>query len=519
MTSDAGLVARRVSKWFGGQAALSDVSVSLRPGEVHGLIGHNGAGKSTLLRMFAGVHGPDEGSLLLDGEEVSFVDPGTALSRGIVTVYQELRVIGALSVTENIFLGREIIKSGQLDRKRMQARARELCAEFGIPATPTTSAGDLPVAHQQMLEVAAGLDRGAKYLLLDEPTTALEAEQIDHLLQVVRRVAASGVGVCIVDHKLDEIFAVADTVTALSDGQVVLNAELASVSREDVISAIVGDEAESRLEHQAVSPEAAPPPAPPLDVSDAVLSARELRTDACGPVNLDVPPGLVTALYGLVGSGRTEFLRALLGVDKIRAGSLTLQSKPYRPSGPAHAIAEGIAAVSEDRKREGIVPLMDSKVNAGLSVLSRFSTGSLLSMRRLAVAARAMLGSVGVRGDVDLPISSMSGGNQQKVLIARALMCDPKLLILDEPTKGVDIGAKAEIHRMIMELAHSSGIGVLVVSSEEEEVLTIADRIVIFAEGGTDGTARASHNLTVQALRRLALPHNEVLSAVDAQDS
>ena len=510
VTTTAGFTASSVSKRYGQTLALDEVTVSLVPGEVTALVGHNGAGKSTLLRVLAGAESPDSGTLLLDGEPRHFSAPADALSAGVACVYQELRLVNQLTVAQNVFLGHETTRRGRLVRSEMNRRTADLCREYGVDVPPTTRAGDLPVAQRQIVEVIAALNRRVRYLLLDEPTTALEAHQIEHLLSTVKRVSREReMGVLLVDHKLDEVFSVADRVIGLSNGRVVLSGSADTVSHHDVVQAIVGESASAdgvapegpstRLSATGVKQRAEPREA-------VALSAEHLATDRLKDVTLHAQAGEVLGLYGLVGSGRTRFLRTVYGLERLSAGSLTLCGARYVPTSPGYAIESGIAFLSEERKADGFIPGMSARENVPLPVLRRFSRAGQLQRRRIAEAARSALSSVAVRGDIDQPITRLSGGNQQKVLFARAALQNPRLLLLDEPTKGVDIGAKAEIHALIRAMAEDSGVTVVLVSTEEEELIGLADTVCVFKNGSCDGTRYSRGSVTPADLRRLAWP-------------
>ena len=504
----AGFTASSISKRYGQTLALDQVTISLVPGEVTALVGHNGAGKSTLLRVLAGAESPDDGTLLLDGAPRHFAAPADALGAGVACVYQELRLVNQLTVAQNVFLGHETTRRGRLARAEMNRRTAQLCEEYGVEVPPTARAGDLPVAQRQIVEVIAALNRRVRYLLLDEPTTALEAHQIEHLLSTVKRVSRERqMGVLLVDHKLDEVFSVADHVLGLSNGRVVLSGAADEVSHDDVVAAIVGESASA----DAVAPRGpgAPPtaaPSRPVPREAVVLSAEHVATDRLKDVTLHAEAGEVLGLYGLVGSGRTRFLRTVYGVERLAAGSLTLGGSRYAPTSPGKAIDAGIAFLSEERKADGFIPAMSARENVPLPVLRRFSRGGQLQRRRLADAARNALSRVAVRGDIDQPITRLSGGNQQKVLFARAALQNPRLLLLDEPTKGVDIGAKAEIHALIRSMADEQGVTVVLVSTEEEELIGLADTVCVFKNGSCDGTRYPRGSVTPADLRRLAWP-------------
>jgi ABC-type sugar transport system ATPase subunit len=507
MSAGRGLVVSGVTKWYGATRALSDVSLEIPRGRVVALIGHNGAGKSTLLRALSGAEIPDEGTISLDGRTVEFGSPGDATIAGIACVYQELSLINELTVAENIFLGAERCVGPMLDRRAMNREADQVCAEFNIPANAADLVAHLPVAQRQLLEVARAIHRDAKYLLLDEPTTALEQNQIDELLKIVLRLSRErNIGVLLIDHKLDEVYAVADQIVGLANGQVVLAGDARSVPREDVVEAIVGAGEEARPTAGDCPSRGASSADRGKQFDDVVFEVRGLADNGLAGIDLKVFAGEILGIYGLVGSGRSRFLRTVYGAEPASKGVMFLRGKAFNPKRPDSSIAFGVAFLSEERKSDGFIPQMTSIENIVIPVLDRYLLGGLLKWSALRRAADATLRGISIRGDVHEPITSLSGGNQQKALFARAVLQSPDLLLLDEPTKGVDIGAKAEIYEIIRRVARE-GRSIIVVSSEEEELLEIADRIVVFRNGACDGAAIPETDLSVTNLRRHAWTH------------
>ena len=499
-----GLQAAGVSKRFSGVAALTQVSIAVPPGQIVGLAGHNGAGKSTLLRVLSGVYRPDEGSVLLDGAPVELHSPRNALALGIATVHQELSLLADLTATQNTFLAKERTQLGLLQRSYMRAEAQQMVERFGLDIDVDRPVGELPVATRQLLELAIATHRNARFLLLDEPTTSLEGEQIETLLETVRGLARQrGVGVLLINHKLDELYAVADHIVALVDGYVRINGPASSVARDDVVRAIAGDEAVSHIRASSLA-HGGPAAGSSADRDTVSLDVKRLKTKVLEDVNLAARSGRILGIYGLVGSGRTEFLRALVGLDPIHAGEIELLGRPYHPRSPAAARKAGIVYLTEERKRDGIIAPLDSIVNVSLPVLHRFRRMGFLRLGERNRRTSEYLDLLKVRGDRTQPVIRLSGGNQQKVLLARALMQEPRVLLLDEPTKGVDIGVKVDIHRMIRELAHEQGLTILLVSSEEEEILEVADDVVVFVGGKCDARVEPAQHLNATQLRREA---------------
>jgi ribose transport system ATP-binding protein len=502
--TDQALRAVGIRKLFAGVPALDGVDLTVTPGRVVGLVGHNGAGKSTLLKVLSGAYQPDGGELLIGDRRVSFSSPAAAIDAGISTVYQELSLLPNLTVTENTFLGHEQRARGVLAKREMRNTTQELIEKFGIDARAGRKVGEYPVATRQLLEIAIATSRNARFLLLDEPTTSLEGDQVASLLTIVKRlVTEENLGIVFINHKLDELFEISDEVVALVDGKVQIQGPVEVINRREVIRAIAGAD----LDDEAVPTSKAAQLAS-SNTDDApgtiALEASHLRTPELADVSLVAREGRVLGIYGLVGSGRTEFLRTLIGLHKVQSGSLKLFGNQYRPKGPADAQRQGVVYLTEERKVDGIVPGLNSLTNVSLPILRGYARVGLLDRRRMRKDAATLLGSLSIRGDVDNPVVTLSGGNQQKVLLARALAQQPKVLLLDEPTKGVDLGVKAEIHQLLRQLAHHSGLAVIVVSSEEEEVLEVADEVVTFSAGTCTGLATPADSLTITDLRHAA---------------
>jgi ABC-type sugar transport system ATPase subunit len=493
----SGLSLREVRRYFGDTHALDGVTIDIRPGSLTALVGHNGAGKSTLLRILSGADQPDSGELLLDGEPIVFRNPHDALERGVSAVYQELSMVPALSVAQNIFLGHERTSGVFLDRKAMHARATELLERFDIPVDAGTPIGELPVAQRQLIEVASAVNRNARFLLLDEPTTALEARQVDKLLSTVTSIArAENLGVLLIDHKLDEVFAHSDYIVGLANGKRILDGPTAELTRQDVVDTIVGghfDEAATgRTQHET------------KPFGGSVVAVSNLTTARLTDVNVEAREGEVVALYGLMGAGRTSFLRTIAGLHPVTGGAVEVGGRSYAPKSVRAAQRAGIAYVSEERKIDGIIPNLGVYDNVGISVLDRYSSAGFIDRKKVRKAAAEKLDTMRTHGDLSKTIVALSGGNQQKALLARAFLQEPRLLLLDEPTKGVDIGAKAEIHTLIRRLARETGTAVIVVTSEEEEALTLPDSIYIFQDGTCTGERLDPADLTIADLKRLA---------------
>ncbi len=486
--------AEGVTKSFAGVGVLHGIDFEVKPGTIHGLFGHNGAGKSTFLKILAGAQPQDNGALTVDGEAVRFSSPREALAKGIGCVYQELRLIPNLTVAENLFLGREVTLGGFKRIAEMNGYCKDLLAGYGLNIDVTRTVKGLSHPEKQLLEVIANLEGKVRYLFLDEPTTALDGKQSADLLTHVRRIALErNIGVVLVSHKLDEVLTVCDEATVLSGGQVVYSAAGTDVSKQAIVAAIVGD---AHGKHVATRREERP-------AGDVFLRVQGLTGKRLKGADLEARRGEVLGLYGLVGSGRTRFLRTLYGMEPITAGTIEIAGEPYRPSNPKQAIKAGIAFLTEERKIDGFIPLMSSFQNVVLSTLPKYRRGGFVDLAGARASAQRTLGSIGTRGRLDEPTKSLSGGNQQKVLLGRIIEQNADLILLDEPTKGVDIGAKSDIYDIIRRLA-DEGRCIVVVSSEEEELIQICDRIAIFQHGYCNSAPRRVADWSLPKLREAA---------------
>jgi rhamnose transport system ATP-binding protein len=463
---------RKAAKAFGAVRALIDGEIELRAGEVHALLGENGAGKSTLVKILAGVYQPDAGTLTLDGREVTLHGPAAALAAGIAVIYQEPTLFPDLSVAENMFIGRQPLRSGRrIDARTMRKEAAEVFARLAVPLDPARIARGLPIADQQLVEIGKALSTGARVIVMDEPTAALSAAEVGRLFEVVRTLRAQGAAVLFISHRLEEIFAICQRVTVMRDGRHVLTADVSGMTAEDLVRAMVGRDIERRAGGRATP-------------GDAVLEVRRLtREGGFTDISLSVRAGEIVALAGLVGSGRSEVARAVFGIDRYDAGAVTVRGKPLRKASPTSAMAAGVGLVPEDRRQQGLVMDMSVQQNVALASLGRLRRGGFIR----GSAERAMASDWAARltiryGRLTDPVSMLSGGNQQKVVLAKWLGRKPAVLIVDEPTRGIDIATKAEVHGLLTQLARD-GVGILMISSELPEVLLISDRILVMREG------------------------------------
>lgn len=465
-----------VVKHFPGAKALDGVDLDVLPGEVHCLLGQNGAGKSTLIKVLAGAHQPTSGCILLDGDEISIAHPVAALRHGIATIYQELDVVDGLTVAENVWLGHELDHGGFTQRREAARRTRELLLRLGHPEiAPHHEVGRLSAAGKQVVSMARALSHDARVIVMDEPSAVLDAEEVENLFRVVRELTAQGVAVVYISHRLDEIRRVGDRITVLKDGVTVgRNLPVAGTSTRELIQLMTG----RAVEHAFPARPGVPHDAPVvLDVEG--LSAPGAFYD----VSLQVRAGEVVGLAGLVGSGRSEILEAIYGARRATAGTVTVSGKRLRPGSVPAAVSAGIGLTPEERKSQGLVLTEPVYRNITLSSFSRLARGGWLDERAEKRVAREQATSLDLRpAAVEREVRTLSGGNQQKSLLARWLVHGCEVLLLDEPTRGVDVGARAEIYALIRRLA-DAGTAIVVVSSEIPEVLGLADQVLVVSEG------------------------------------
>lgn len=489
MSKEPLLQMRNIRKVFSGVIALDDVSFTLERGEVHSLVGENGAGKSTLIKVMTGAYTRDAGEVLLEGAPVNFRTPQDAQRAGVVAVYQEVNLLMFRTVAENIFLGREPRRFGLIDWKKMNREADEILRSLGLQIDPKAVLGSLNIASRQMIAIARGVSLGAKILVLDEPTSSLTEREVGLLYDVIRRLKAQGTGIVYISHRFDELYAVCDKVTVLRDGQFIATRELAGIERLDLVCLMLGKQREDLEKKGATSfgehHEATA--GVPLLKAENLTRGRELKG-----VSFSAGRGEILGMAGLLGSGRTEVARAVFGADEVEKGQVLLEGKSLKLSSPSDAIKAGIAFLSEDRKAEGIVPEWSVRENMTLAALPALTNLGVVSRARQNEVVEKFMQRLGIKASSgEQKIRELSGGNQQKVLLARWLCKNPKFLILDEPTRGIDIGAKGEIQSLINELA-GEGLGVLMISSELEELVEGSSRIVVMRDGELAAELRGS---------------------------
>ncbi|GGC06464.1 sugar ABC transporter ATP-binding protein [Cellulomonas carbonis] len=487
---------------FGADAALDDVSFRMFPGEVHSLMGENGAGKSTLIKAITGVLPLDAGTLTLDGTPVRFAGPHDAQRAGISTVYQEVELLPNLSVAENVLLGREPRRHGVLSQRLMRERAREILLDLGLDLDPGSALGSHPVAVQQLVAIARAISTDVRVLVLDEPTSSLDLDEVAELFRVIRELSSRGVAILFVSHFLDQVYEICDRVTVLRDGHLVGEYLTRQLLRIDLVQKMLGRDVSDFKARRRVPVDDEPG-------TEAFLSARGIASAPdLTPVDVDLAEGEVVGVAGLLGSGRTALARALTGVSRLEAGIVRIEGTPVDLDSPRTAIQLGVVYSSENRLAEGILGELSVLENITLSVQAQ--RGVLRRMRpaRQRELAQSWVEALGIRpADLDRPAGTLSGGNQQKVLLARLLALAPRVLVLDEPTRGIDVGAKVEIQNLVGELA-DNGLSVVFISAELEEVLRVGDRVAILREGRLVDTL-PSAELTVDSLLALVASPDE----------
>jgi rhamnose transport system ATP-binding protein len=496
--SAARLVLDKATKSFGAVKALEDGSITLLAGEAHALLGENGAGKSTLVKILGGVHRADSGTLLIDGQPADFSGPSDAQSAGVAIIYQEPSLFPDLTVAENIFIGRQPQGRGRsIDRGAMERDAAEIFASLGVALSPSRLARALSVADQQIVEIAKALSFNARVLVMDEPTAALTTVEVQRLFDVIKTLRERGAAVLFISHRLEEAFACCQRVTIMRDGRFVRTAPIKDVTIDDIIRSMVGRDLDALFPKTETRP------------GEVILEVQNLSSHGVfSDISFTVRRGEIVALAGLVGAGRTEVARAIFGIDKRTSGTVRLAGRELPNGSPVAAMTSGMALVPEDRRQQGLVMDMSINENVALASMSRLSRFGLIfgsSERKLAAT---WAGKLQLKfGRLRNPVGTLSGGNQQKVVLAKWLARDPHLLIVDEPTRGIDVGTKAEVHRILDGLV-ADGMAVLMISSELPEVLGMADRVLVLREG----------RLTAELTRKEA-SEDTIMRAATGQDA
>lgn len=492
---------KHISKAYAGNHVLKDVSFACQRGQVHALVGENGAGKSTLMKIVAGAVQANSGTITFKGETFSHLNARQALDKGISIIYQELALIPYMSVAENIFLGREQHTAlGFTRRSAMMAEADKLLQRLGVSIDPRAPAGELTVARQQMVEIAKSLSRNGDLIIMDEPSAILAGQELEQLFKVIETLTQAGVTVIYISHRLDEVFQIAREVTVLKDGELVGTAPIQELNRALLVEMMVGrslDEVFPKSKHA---------------IGDPVMVAENLSTHLLRQASFTLHAGEIVGVAGMVGSGRTELARALFGVDPLQTGKMTLKGAPFAPRSPQQAIESGVTLVPEDRKRQGLFTGLAIRHNITLPILKRLARWGIVQRKaENEVIAKAKSDLSINMASADMEAQFLSGGNQQKVVLAKWLQILPSVIILDEPTRGIDVGAKFEIYQLMRQL-NEQGVAILMISSELVEILGMSDRILVMRDGRIVGEL-AGEQVSEQAVITLATTHREEIRA------
>jgi len=465
-----------INKAFGGVQALQDVRFDIYAGEVHALLGENGAGKSTLIKIITGVYQPDSGDILLDGESVQFANPRDAQAAAIGAIYQEPNLFPDLDIAENIYVGRQPKAMGRVDWSQMYKDAESLLDSLGLKLDVRTKARSLSVAQQQMVEIARALSLDARVLIMDEPTSSLTISEVEELFTITRRLKEQGTAVVFISHRLEELFILADRVTTLRDGSYIDTRMIDNVTREELIQMMVGRFLTSLY------------PKEDVEAGEVVLEVNNISViGQFEDVTFSVKAGEILGMYGLIGAGRTEIAHAIFGTDPATSGQIIIDGDRVTIRSPQQAMQLGIAYVPEDRKTHGLILPMSISTNITLSILSRFAKGTWINQKQEKSAAQELALQLSVKAaGIWQKAQELSGGNQQKVVLSKWLATKPRVLILDEPTRGIDVGAKSEVHQLLSQLA-SEGVAIIMISSELPEILGMSDRILVIREGQLGG--------------------------------
>jgi ribose transport system ATP-binding protein len=467
---------RGIAKTFPGVKALTDVDFDVRPGEVHALVGENGAGKSTLMKILAGVYERDAGEVVLKGKPVNFTNPRQAQLAGIVTIYQELNQVPEMSVTENIFLGSELERGIVLKWSEMHDKAKELLAKLHLDIDPRQPIRNLGVAQQQMVEVAKALHQKADLIIMDEPTSSLSIREINDLFAIVKELKEAGVAIVYISHHLEETFAITDRITVLRDGRHVATRPTGELNIDELVRLMVGRDLSEKYPKEIVPR------------GEEVLRVENLnRADVLSDINFTAYAGEVLGIAGLVGAGRTELARAVFGADLIDSGKFFVKGQPVKIANPNDAIQHGIGLLTEDRKQQGLFLQMSVRDNIVMAVLKRLTRGLRTNRRKEADVAQRFIDGMNIKAPSQEQLAiNLSGGTQQKVVLGKWMSTEPRMLIFDEPTRGIDVGAKVEIYKMMNELA-KQGVAIMMISSELPEILGMSDRVLVMRGGRIRG--------------------------------
>ncbi len=481
-----------ITKYFPGVKALDGVSFDIREGEVQSLCGENGAGKSTLIKVLTGVHERNGGRYLIDGNEVFFKSAEEGIAAGVSCVYQELSIASQLDVAKNLFIGNLPLKGGLVDHKTLYSRAAEILAELEMNISPKTIAGDLSVGQQQMIEIGRALTRNARVIIMDEPTSSLSESETETLFGVIKKLTLKNIAVVYISHKLDEVMYLSDRITVIRDGKNIISKNKDELTQEELIANMIGRPLQNLYLKE------------PAEITEPMLEVKHLtRKGVFEDVSFTVRKGEVLGFFGLVGAGRSEIMRAVFGVDRYNSGEVILDGKKLRGGDPAAAIRGGIGFCTEDRKKEGLALKLSILLNMTLVRLPLLSKLGVINRQKQRAAADEYMQSISIKAPtVNQLVGNLSGGNQQKVVVAKWLMMNPKVLIVDEPTRGIDVGSKSEIYGLLSDLA-KQGMAIIVVSSEIEEIMGVCDSVATIFEG----KMTAQLDITPELTREEVLAH------------
>lgn len=475
-TQDTILKFEHVVKEYPGVKALKDVSLEVKRGEIHALVGENGAGKSTLIKVCSGAIRPTKGRIVVDGKEFEYMTPASSAEQGIAVIYQEFNLVEELSVAENVFLGKPIRNGAFIDRKKMEEKTKELFREFDIDIDPSKKVKELTVGYQQMVEIAKAVHQNAKILIMDEPSAPLTVAEVDCMYDIVRKLNKQGVTIIYISHRLEEIFQLTDRTTVMRDGEKIITLNTKETDTDELIKYMVGREmTETYPEYHNYTEE------------EVVLSVKNATGNGVQGISLELHRGEILGLAGLVGAGRTELAELIYGAAKLEKGEILLFGKSYQPESPRKALDQGIALIPEDRKRQGALLDLTIRENATISAVQKISRFSLINSQKDKAIARDLSEKLKVKApNLEMMVKQLSGGNQQKVIITKCLAVEPQIFIFDEPTRGIDVGAKYEIYKIMKELTEQ-GKAIIMISSEMPELIGMADRIIVLNEGRVTG--------------------------------
>ncbi len=483
-----------ITKYFPGVKALDGVSFDIREGECHALCGENGAGKSTLIKVLTGAHARDGGVYAIDGKEVHFKSTQDGIAMGVSCVYQELSIAQQLDVAKNLYIGNLPMKGGLVDHKKLYADAKQILTELGIDISPRTIAGTLSVGQQQMIEIGRALTRNARVIIMDEPTSSLSEAETDTLFEIIRKLLAKNIAIVYISHKLDEVMYLADRITVIRDGKNIISKDKDAFTQEELIANMIGRPLENLYLKE------------PAEITDTMLEVKGLtRKGVFEDISFNVRKGEVVGFFGLVGAGRSEIMRAIFGVDRYDSGEIILDGKKLKGGNPAAAIEAGIGFCTEDRKKEGLALKLSILLNMTLVRLPLLAKAGVINRSAQRAAANEYMQSISIKApSVNQLVGNLSGGNQQKVVVAKWLMMDPKVLIVDEPTRGIDVGSKSEIYGLLSDLA-KQGMAIIVVSSEIEEIMGVCDSVITIFEGKKTAQMPITDTLTREEVLAAAL--------------